>query len=232
MLTKTLAVALAAAAVLAGCSTTSGSTFNINEIQRPNGQKAFRAECYGVFESASSCMNAAQNVCGNQPVNMLQNVEGTNAPGNPREVVFSCGAPAQPAPVPVTPVEPQPVVAVVPAAPHVRKITLDEKTNFAFDSAQLTPHAREVLDRVIADGRGVTFSSVVVEGYTDSTGPAPYNVALSERRARSVIEYLKGHGLQAQNFAMKGYGKADPVASNATNEGRAANRRVEVVLTQ
>ncbi|MDR5856873.1 OmpA family protein [Caballeronia sp. LZ062] len=234
MLKNTVAVVLAAAAVLAGCSTTSGPTFNINEIQTSNGQKAFRSECYGALQSGSSCMEAAQKMCGNQPVNVLQNVEGTNAPGNAREVVFTCGMPPQPAAVQQA--EPQPVIAaapaVAPAIAPVRKVTLDEKTNFAFDSARLTPKARAILDRLIAEGRGVTFSSVVVEGYTDSTGSASYNVALSERRARAVLEYLKGHGLQAQDFATKALGESNPVASNATSGGRAENRRVEVVLTQ
>ncbi|WP_250473522.1 OmpA family protein [Caballeronia sp. GAFFF1] len=234
MLRKTVAAVLAAAAVLAGCSTTSGPTFNINEIQTSSGQKAFRSECYGVFQNGSACMQAAQKMCGNQPVNVLQNVEGTNAPGNAGEVVFTCGMPQQ-APVVQTPVqqaEPQPVVAATPVIAPVRKVTLDEKTNFAFDSAQLTPKARAILDKLIAEGRGVTFSSVVVQGYTDSIGSASYNVALSQRRARAVLEYLKTHGLQAQDFATKAYGESHPIASNATSVGRAENRRVEVVLTQ
>ncbi|WP_159836216.1 OmpA family protein [Burkholderia sp. 8Y] len=238
MLKKTVAIVLAAAAVLAGCSSTTGPTFNINEIQTSSGQKAFRSECHGVFQNGSSCMEAAQKMCGNQPVNVLQNVEGTNTPGNAGEVVFTCGMPQQAVAVqtPVPQAEPQPVISaapvIAPAIAPVRKVTLDEKTNFAFDSAQLTPKARAILDKLIADGRGVTFSSVVVQGFTDSIGSASYNVALSERRARAVLEYLKSHGLQAQDYATKAYGESHPVASNATRVGRAENRRVEVVLTQ
>ncbi|WP_244816878.1 OmpA family protein [Caballeronia sp. Lep1P3] len=239
MFKKTVALLLAAAAVLAGFSTASaGPTFNLKQIQTSNGQRAFRAECYGLFESSSSCMQAAQDACGNEPVRVLQNVEGTEASGDPREVVFVCGAAAAPVAQPAQAVEPQPVVAAAPAvvdaaAPApVRKVALDEKTNFAFDSAKLSFKAKSILDRIVADGRGVTFSSVVVAGYTDSTGSAPYNVALSKRRAQSVLDYLRSHGLRANNYATNGYGESNPSASNSTSAGRAENRRVEIVLTQ
>ncbi|MDR5739873.1 MULTISPECIES: OmpA family protein [unclassified Caballeronia] len=181
-------------------------------------------------------MKAVKKVCGEQPYTLLQSVEGTKASGDARSVVFTCGAPAQaaePAPQPVAAaaaVTEAPVAAVA-VAPS-RKVSLDEKTNFAFDSAQLTPKAKRILDKLIADGRDVTFASVTVEGFTDAVGSTAYNVALSERRAQSVLGYLKSHGLQSETFAMKGYGKSRPVASNATSGGRAENRRVEIVLTQ
>jgi OmpA-OmpF porin, OOP family len=227
MLTKTLAISLIAAAVLAGCSSTTGPAFNISQIQTSDGQKAFRAECYGVFENGSACMTAAQKMCGDQKVNVLQTLAGTKTPNDPRNVIFNCATPAQPAPVAPQP-QPQPAPAPAPAP---RKITLDEKTNFAFDSAVLTPKAKNILDQLVVDSQGTKLSSVTVEGYTDSTGPDAYNVSLSQRRAQAVLEYLKGHGLNADKYSMKGFGKSNPVASNATVEGRAQNRRVEVTLT-
>ncbi|SAL44116.1 OmpA/MotB domain-containing protein [Caballeronia concitans] len=235
MFKKTVAAVFAISAVLSGCASNSGATFNIQPITTSSGQQAFRAECYGLFESGSACMKAVQSACGNQPYTVLQNVTGTRAPGDAREVVFMCGAPAQPAPAPAPAAQPAPPPAAAPVAPapaSTRKVTLDEKTNFAFDSAQLTPNARTILDRLIAEVRDVTFASVTVEGFTDAVGPAQYNVALSERRAQAVLGYPKSHGLQAQAFAMKGYGKARPVASNATSDGRAENRRVEILLKQ
>ncbi|HEX8828114.1 MAG TPA: OmpA family protein [Xanthobacteraceae bacterium] len=230
MLTKTLAVSLIAAAALVGCSTTSGPAFNISEIQTSNGQKAFRAECYGLFTKGSACMAAAQKMCGNQNVNVLQYADGTKATNDPRDVIFNCAAPAQPA-APVEPAaEAQPAPAPAPAlAP--RKVSLDEKTNFAFDSAVLTPKAKVILDKLITDSDGAHYASATVEGFTDSTGPVAYNLNLSERRAQAVLDYLKGHGLHADTFSAKGFGKSRPVASNATSDGRAENRRVEVVLT-
>ncbi|SAK96707.1 membrane protein [Caballeronia fortuita] len=231
MLTKTLAVSLISAAVLAGCSSVSGPAFNISEITTSNGQKAFRAERYGLFENGSACMTAAQKICGNQPVNVLQTIAGTNAAKDPRNVIFNCAAPVQPAPAaPAAPVaEPQPAPVVVPAAP--RKVVLDEKTNFDFDSADLKPKAKATLDKLVADAGGVRFGSVTVEGYTDSTGPSAYNVGLSQRRAAAVVDYLRSHGLNADNYSVKGFGKSNPVATNATTVGRAENRRVEVTLT-
>jgi outer membrane protein OmpA-like peptidoglycan-associated protein len=225
MFNKIVAAVLAVAAVLSGCASNSGPTFNTQQIKTSSGQSAFRAECYGLFENGSACMQA----CGDQPYTVLQNVEGTQAPGDARSVIFTCGAPA-----PVAESKPQAVVAVAaaPVAAPSRKVTLDGKTNFAFDSAQLTPKAKHILDKVIADGRDVTFSSVTVQGFTDAVGSDAYNVALSERRAQSVLGYLQSHGLQSQAFAAKGYGKSRPVASNATSDGRAENRRVEIVLTQ
>ncbi|KAK46602.1 membrane protein [Caballeronia jiangsuensis] len=232
LLTKTLAVSLIAAAALAGCSSTSGPAFNISQIQTSDGQKAYRAECYGVFENGSACMTAAQKMCGNQPVNVLQALAGTNASKDPRSVIFSCATPvqqAQPAPVmPATEPQPAPAKAMATAP---RKISLDEKTNFAFDSAALTPKAKGILNQLVADSKGANFASVTVEGYTDSTGPDAYNVGLSKRRAQAVLSYLKERGLHADNYSLKGFGKANPIASNATDVGRAENRRVEVTLT-
>ena len=229
MFNKIVAAVLAVAAVLSGCASNSGPTFNTQQIKTSSGQSAFRAECYGLFENGSACMQAVKKACGDQPYTVLQNVEGTQAPGDARSVIFTCGAPA-----PVAESKPQAVVAVAaaPVAAPSRKVTLDGKTNFAFDSAQLTPKAKRILDKVIADGRDVTFSSVTVQGFTDALGSDAYNVALSERRAQSVLGYLQSHGLQSQAFAAKGYGKSRPVASNATSDGRAENRRVEIVLTQ
>ena len=66
----------------------------------------------------------------------------------------------------------------------------------------------------------------MVTGYTDSTGPEAYNQALSERRANTVKSYLEGKGIS--NITAEGRGEANPVGDNATREGRAANRRVEI----
>ncbi|HVW57002.1 MAG TPA: OmpA family protein [Rhizobiaceae bacterium] len=72
---------------------------------------------------------------------------------------------------------------------------------------------------------------VDVDGYTDSTGSDSYNLALSQRRAQSVASYLQAQGIDGRRFAIQGFGKANPVATNATEAGRAQNRRVEIFLT-
>ena len=74
-------------------------------------------------------------------------------------------------------------------------------------------------------------SKVRVEGYTDSTGTEDYNQALSERRAETVSSYLVKEGaVEPANVTAAGYGETNPIASNKTKEGRAKNRRVEILI--
>ncbi|HEY4193402.1 MAG TPA: OmpA family protein [Mesorhizobium sp.] len=74
-------------------------------------------------------------------------------------------------------------------------------------------------------------TTVDVFGHTDSTGGDQHNFDLSQRRALSVANYLAGQGVDQRRFAVTGFGKTRPVASNATPEGRAQNRRVEIQLS-
>ena len=71
----------------------------------------------------------------------------------------------------------------------------------------------------------------MVQGYTDSTGGDAINQKLSTERAKAVYDYLLGSGLKTLSIKYVGYGSANPVASNATAEGRAANRRVVLAIT-
>lgn len=100
---------------------------------------------------------------------------------------------------------------------------------FAFDSAELTSKDVEALAPVVDRLAAEKGEKVKVKGYTDSTGPEAYNLKLSERRAQSVATYLEGKGVCASRITTEGYGEADPVATNSTREGRAQNRRAEVV---
>lgn len=95
--------------------------------------------------------------------------------------------------------------------------------HFDFDSAKLKPAMKTQLDKVASDAKG---QSLEVVGYTDSTGPEAYNQMLSERRAQAAADYLESMG--ASDLTVKGMGENDPVADNATRDGRAMNRRVEV----
>ena len=102
---------------------------------------------------------------------------------------------------------------------------------FATGQATLTPagmtNLRKLADVVQANPE----RTVLVEGFTDSVGAAAYNQDLSERRAASVRNALTGMGVAPQRVAMKGYGKAYPVAANDTAGNRQLNRRVEIVLS-
>ena len=72
--------------------------------------------------------------------------------------------------------------------------------------------------------------TIYVDGYTDAIGSVPYNQRLSERRANAVKEYLQRHGVSATRMTGRGFGKSNPVATNDTAEGRAQNRRVELIV--
>lgn len=101
---------------------------------------------------------------------------------------------------------------------------------FAYDSADVAPAFQRTLDQV-ADTLGQYNQTYIdIYGHTDSTGSDAYNQTLSERRALSVADYLSGHGVQSARIATRGYGETQPVASNDTDEGRAANRRVEIKI--
>ncbi len=102
--------------------------------------------------------------------------------------------------------------------------------NFEYDSAELTLEAQEILDGV-ADGlvSSGEAKDIEVQGHTSSEGSTTYNQGLSERRAQSVVDYLKGKGV-TNNLYPKGYGEDYPIADNDTEEGRAKNRRVELVF--
>lgn len=99
--------------------------------------------------------------------------------------------------------------------------------HFAFDSAELKPAMKSELDNVAAKVKASAGNEQLeVIGHTDSTGPEAYNQMLSERRAQAAADYLSGQGVS--NMTVKGMGESAPVADNATREGRAMNRRVEV----
>ncbi|EWG99251.1 OmpA family protein [Halomonas sp. BC04] len=110
-------------------------------------------------------------------------------------------------------------------------LNMPSSVTFGFDSSELTPSARNALNDVSSILTQYTDTRVNIAGHTDSTGDAGYNQRLSERRAESVGNYLAQNGVTRNRLYMTGYGESQPVASNATEEGRAQNRRVEITLT-
>jgi OOP family OmpA-OmpF porin len=103
--------------------------------------------------------------------------------------------------------------------------------DFEFNSVQLTAPARDTLNEVARALLAQPELAVEIQGYTDSIGSAAYNLKLSQRRADAVKTYLTNQGISAASLTARGYGKADPVASNDTAEGRAENRRVAFRVT-
>ncbi|KWH30892.1 hypothetical protein WL99_14130 [Burkholderia cepacia] len=212
-------------ALLAGCSSMSGPTYSAWSIDLQNGEQAYRVDCYGLLEGAQVCQRKAEEICNKRPVRLVQGVAGLGADGsrqlNTRELTFQCGV----ASVAESPAPP----SLVPS-PTASKVSLREDTTFQFDQAVLTSAGRDRLNKLLDDAQGTGIDLVTVIGYTDDVGTDDYNQHLSERRAAVIAAYLSEHGLHARQFVVRGYGKLNPVASNATAGGRAQNRRVEILL--
>jgi OOP family OmpA-OmpF porin len=146
----------------------------------------------------------------------------------------------QPAPEPV--VQPAPAPQPEPAAPALKTqqaneldkaqsgdvVVILEGVNFEFDSAKLRPNAIEILDEAVTVLNRRKDINVDIVGHTCNIGTEQYNQGLSERRAKSVYDYLVSHGIAAERLTSKGMGETQPAHSNATREGRAKNRRVEM----
>ncbi|KVZ03546.1 OmpA family protein [Burkholderia ubonensis] len=221
---NTLTFALALSAItLAACSSASGPTFSASELQPRDGVRTYQVDCHGIFSGPNTCMKAAQHLCGDQPVRTVDSAKALRDHADPATLVFQCGAPEAAAPAPAS--------SPSSAAPApVEHVNLAGDALFATGLATLTPTARASLDALLARQGDTAFTRVSVTGYTDSVGGDASNLALSQRRAQAVAGYLKSHGLNARTVAVTGRGSADPVASNATAEGRASNRRVEISL--
>jgi len=108
-------------------------------------------------------------------------------------------------------------------------ITLSGGVLFETGRSELLTGSQDRLNHV-ADYLKSSQRSVVVEGYTDSTGSSSSNMALSSRRAEAVRDYLVERGVPADRISARGKGESAPVASNSNSAGRAMNRRVEIVL--
>jgi len=80
-------------------------------------------------------------------------------------------------------------------------------------------------------GSPATSPTAKIDGYTDSVGTDAYNLKLSDRRAKAVFDYLTSRGVDPARLKSQGFGEADPIASNETDEGRQQNRRVMLIRT-
>lgn len=109
-------------------------------------------------------------------------------------------------------------------------VTLSGSVLFRSAEATLLPPARVKLDQVANALLAIRARNLIVEGHTDSRGADAYNRSLSQRRADAVRDYLVQRGYPADHIQSRGQGKGNPIADNASAEGRANNRRVEIVI--
>ena len=107
-----------------------------------------------------------------------------------------------------------------------------QRVQFDLGSAELTEAGKRVLDELATRLQQAPKMKLEVAAHTDSTGTPSYNLDLSNRRADAVVQYLGSKGIAADRFIPHGYGASRPVADNATDEGRAKNRRIEFQLIE
>jgi outer membrane protein OmpA-like peptidoglycan-associated protein len=127
------------------------------------------------------------------------------------------------APVP-TPSPPPP-----PSPPPVKEKIVLRGVNFDFDKSIIRPGNAAVLDEAAATLKAHPDVAVNVNGYCDAIGGDEYNLRLSDRRSNAVVNYLAEQGIPRSRLVPHGYGKTNFVAPNDTAQGRAQNRRVELV---
>jgi outer membrane protein OmpA-like peptidoglycan-associated protein len=110
-------------------------------------------------------------------------------------------------------------------------LNMPSDITFGVDQDAVRADFYPVLNSVALVLRKYNQTLVDVYGHTDSTGSDQHNYDLSQRRALSVANYLSGQGVDQRRFAVSGFGKTRPIASNGTTDGRAKNRRVEIQLS-
>jgi outer membrane protein OmpA-like peptidoglycan-associated protein len=110
------------------------------------------------------------------------------------------------------------------------KITFDSGILFDVNKADLRTVAQQNLNELATILKKYSDTNILIEGHTDSDGTEEHNLELSERRAQSVANFLARANVDATRFTIMGYGEAQPVASNATVEGKQLNRRVELAI--
>jgi len=128
-------------------------------------------------------------------------------------------------------VKPKPKAAPAPVAkpaPKFEPFRLSSAAAFELSGSNLSDEGKAEIKSFAAKLKGHKVNKITVEGFTDSTGAAAFNQALSERRANAVKDEIIKNGIDASLITAIGRGESNPIADNATRQGRAANRRVKV----
>ncbi len=110
------------------------------------------------------------------------------------------------------------------------KITFDSGILFDVNKTDLKPVAQQNIQELSETLKKYEDTNILIEGHTDDTGADEYNQNLSERRAKSVADYLNSLGVANSRVTTTGYGEQQPIADNTTVQGREQNRRVEIAI--
>jgi outer membrane protein OmpA-like peptidoglycan-associated protein len=153
------------------------------------------------------------------PTVPASNVDDAELWGNRGVVYAQLGEAAE---VVTPPVAPPPAVDVEPR----HTIPVFSNVLFDFDRSTLRPEGKETIDKVIAEMNAYPGETVVLEGHTDSIGTDEYNMALGQRRANSVMEYMLQNGVSQDRIATVSYGESRPAVPNTSPTNRQLNRRV------
>jgi outer membrane protein OmpA-like peptidoglycan-associated protein len=114
-----------------------------------------------------------------------------------------------------------------------KKIEFEGTVFFDFEQATIKPESFPLLNALAKTMKeNPQIKKVRVDGHTDSVGRDDFNLNLSQRRAAAVVDYMIAQGVEAERLASEGFGKSKPIADNATEEGRAKNRRVELTILE
>ena len=152
-------------------------------------------------------------------------------PPRPLAPVATVAEPVVAPPVEEPAPEPEPPMEEVAEEPEM-EMPAPRVVLFALNSAKLSSEAMGILDDVVMDLGELPEIGVMLRGHTDSTGSVWYNSRLGMRRAVSVQKYLMSKGIDAGRMSLESKGEKEPVARNATKEGRRQNRRVEIIISE
>jgi OOP family OmpA-OmpF porin len=165
-------------------------------------------------------------------VMMVGALTGLNACKAKKAVVKPAPAFVEPVkPAPVTSPEKQPEPQPAPAPAPVAKPDYNfSNIQFEFNSGILKTSSYPLLDKAVIEMKKDPTVKFILRGYASAEGTDAHNMELSVDRANAVKTYLINSGVNADNLSAKGYGEANPVADNKTEDGRVLNRRVEIRL--
>ena len=168
---------------------------------------------------------SALTLCNEAEITTAPNSLVANVPGDLSQQEVPTAPLQAPKPVPSS----EPEVVAMPITTVTSFVFDSRRLQFDVDSADMTDGSEATLAPVVALLRDYPQISIEITGHTCWLGSDEYNLALSEKRADAVADYLVGRGIDAKRLFVKGAGESEPLESNLTEAGRRSNRRVEIV---